>query len=381
MASRDPLTVLRSVLRDVSPPFEEDYRLTLSYVCGAADCLPLPYMVFLTLLLGTDCKYVRRPAEKTAWSIAFRFKGVPFRLEHGKLGMRIATSNDPASPLVDDLVQVLHRAFPVGDRALQPVVDQQVKAGNVTVPNRHHLFRRRFEFFRERALEAFGCPCPSLDEVLRTTPADDGKSRTVDVFKSEREGFFLGTATIDAYFGWLEHVLVLLFPFVDYDPMNDDLVAFIGGSWTDKLKRIWDLADDNRAKRLYDELREIKERFRNSAAHGGFEKGDASLGVHIPGIGAVPAAMSRFMKSIHYRLFPLEEASFADTCVLFDAVDSHLRSGRTRHGMRYAESGLDVAFDGNSRLEYTEAMKSDEDFGGLLDRLEHSEETHVNMDW
>lgn len=381
MTNQEPVEVLRQVLRDVSPPLDEDYSLNLNYVPATADRLPLPYMVLFTVLLGTDCKYVRRPAEKTAWSIALRFKGVPFRLEHGKFGMRIATSDDPASPLVDKLFQILHRAFPIADRALQPDVDLHVRAGNVTVPNLHYLFRQRYEFFRERAREAFGTPHPRLDKVFQATPPEDGNPRSVDIFKSEREGFFFGTAAIDAYFSWLEHVLVLILPFVDYDPSNNNLVAFIGGSWTKKLKRIWNLANDRDAEKLYDELREIKERFRNSVAHGGFEKGNASLAVHIPGLGAVPATMSRFTKSVHYGVFPLKDVSFAETCALFDAVDSHLHSGRTRYAMRYAESGLDVAFDKKSRADYKKAMQSDESFDELLDRLAYFEDMHANMDW
>jgi len=369
------------MLRDVSPPPEEDYQLDLNYIPEAAYRLPLPYMVFLTLLVGTGCKYIRRPAEKTAWSINLRFKGVPFRLEHGKFGIRIATSESPSSPLVDDLVQVLYRAFPIADRVLDPDIDVQVRAGNVTVPNRQHLFRERYEFFRDQARQAFEAPAPRLDNLFGPSGVPDGEPRSVDLVKNEREGFFFGSAAIDAYFSWLEHLLVLILPFVAYDPTADDLVAFIGGSWTDKLKRIWKLSTDGGAKKLYDGLRDIKEQFRNSVAHGGLEKGDASLGVHIPGLDAVPARLSRFTESIHYGVFPLKDASFGETCSLFDSVDAHLRSGSTRYGMRFAESGLDVAFDAKSREEYQKAIESDDAFDELLNRLSYFADLHTNMDW
>jgi hypothetical protein len=380
MTKHDPRKVLRYVLRGISPAHDEDYRLNLNYVSAVAERLPLPYMVFLTLIMGTDCEYVRRPAEKTAWSINLRFRDVPFCLEHGKSGMRIATSAAPDSPVIEELVRVLHRAFPVADRVLQPDVDVQVRAGNVTAPNRQHLFRQRYEFFRDSARAAFEAP-PRSEDIFRPQGSAREEARSVDIFKNGREGFFFGAAAIDAYFSWLEHVLVLVLPFVEYDPTKDDLVAFIGGAWTDKLKRVWDLASDKDAKSLYDALREIKERFRNSIAHGGLEKGDASLAVHIPGLGAVPTRLSHFTESIHYGVFPLKNASFGEACELFNAVDAHLRNGSTRYGMRFAESALNVAFDAKSREDYQKAMQSDDDFDGLLGRLSYFDDMHANMDW
>lgn len=379
MTRQDFVESLRRVLREISPPLEEDYQLDLNYVSKASERLPLPYMVFLTLLSGTNCKYVPKPFDKTAWSIHLRFKDVPFRLEHGKFGMRIATTENSSSQLVDELIEVLHRAFPVADQVLQPFVDAQVMAGNVTIPNQHHKFHNRYEFFRYEARKAFDSTRPPL--VRDPSKLADGTAQTVDVFKPEREGFFFGSAAIDSYFSWLEHILVLILPFVGYDPSSDNLVEFIRGSWSDKLKKVWCLNSDKELKSLYDALHEIKERFRNPLAHGGFEKSGTSLGVHMQGLGAIPFRLSRFTESIHYGVFPLKDASFDEACDLFDKVDVKLRNGSTRYGMKFVESGLDVAFDKDSCDEYKSAMCSDEEFDKLLDRLSYFADMHTNMDW
>jgi len=147
------------------------------------------------------------------------------------------------------------------------------------------------------------------------------------------------------------------------------------------MKRIWDLASDRRAKALYDSLRDIKERYRNPTQHGGFEKNGLSLHVHLPKVGAVPARLSRFTEGVHYDFFPLKDASFSDVCELFDRVDAYLRDGPTFYGMRFAESGLDVAFDAKSHQDYQEAMESEEQFGEMIDRLAYITDTNANMDW
>jgi hypothetical protein len=381
MAKQASAEDLRRLLSDIHPVTGGGFRNDLNYVSKVSDPLPLPYMVFLAIMLGTDCKYVRQPEEKTAWSIALSFKGVLFRLEYAKFGMRIATEGDANDPLVDEFLRVLYRAFPKVDQVLQPQVNQLIEDGNITIPNRHHLLRQRYDFFRKCAQEAFGAPKPRLDEILRPTKGVLGVSKAVDLLKSDREGFFFGTSAIDAYFSWLEHVLVLTLPFVNYSPLTDDLAKIISGSWIDKLKRVWDVAGNGIEKKLYDDLRDIKERFRNASAHGGFEKNNASLAVHFPIIGAIPAVMSRFTNSIHYRVFPLDEASFADVCLLFDAVDSLLHSGQAKYGLRYAESGLDVPFDEKSCAKYNDAMQSDEEFEEFLEERTYFVERHINMDW
>ncbi|MCH7484923.1 MAG: hypothetical protein IIA90_07225, partial [Chloroflexi bacterium] len=197
----------------------------------------------------------------------------------------------------------------------------------------------------------------------------------------EREGFFFGSAAIDAYFSWLEHVLVLALPFAGYDPEKDDLVQFIGHSWSAKLKKVWDLSVDKRAAKLYEKLVLIKEKFRNSLAHGGFEKRGETLAVHIQGVGAVPARLSRFKDSIDHGLFPLKEVSFREVCDFLDDVDAHLREGPTAGAMMFIESGLDVAFDEESRDRYTKAMQSDADLENLIEGLSRLEDIEVNMDW
>jgi len=77
----------------------------------------------------------------------------------------------------------------------------------------------------------------------------------------------------------------------------------------------------------------------------------------------------------------LDEASFADVCLLFDAVDSLLHSGQAKYGLRYAESGLDVPFDEKSCAKYNDAMQSDEEFEEFLEERTYFVERHINMDW
>jgi len=193
------LEILCRIMGDISPPEEGDHSLSFEFLTDAAERLPLPYMVYLAMLLGTDCQFVFRPFEKTAWTVTFRFRGRPVHMAFGKFGMRVAAAAPEADRVSEEAIQVLGRAFPVVDRILQPLVDDQMRSGNVTVGNLHHVLRQRYEFFRTKAREAFDRP-RGRDQLIPVPGEGGGKAVKLDLFRNAREGFYYGCAAMDAYF-------------------------------------------------------------------------------------------------------------------------------------------------------------------------------------
>lgn len=378
---KQPIEILRKILADIAP-LDKDYDWDrLEYLPDITKRLPLPYMVFCSLLMGSDCEYIDKPAEKTAWAIPFQFKGFSFQAEHGKFGSRLAAIPPADQSVVDDLIITLNRSFPVVDRILKPFVEDQIGKGNVTLDNLFSMLDSKYWFFRNLALEAFSSVPPPA-EVLRTDENRRPMAWSHDITKPQREGFFYGSAAIDSYFSRLEHLLVIMLAFRGYDASVDNLLKFIGSSWSTKMKRAFDFASDHEARELYKQLCDIKERFRNLISHGGFAKEGLSLFAHIPNVGPVPVRLSLFKDSMQYSSFyPINETSFKDTCEVFDRVDEHFKSSDTKFGFRFAESGLDLSFAADSIDEYRKAMTSEEDFEAFLDQLSDFQTSHVNMDW
>jgi hypothetical protein len=52
----------------------------------------------------------------------------------------------------------------------------------------------------------------------------------------------------------------------------------------------------------------------------------------------------------------------------FSYVDDWLRTSKASYGIRWAEGGLDVAFDEDSRAKYLAAMASEDEFDEYLER-------------
>jgi hypothetical protein len=187
-------------------------------------------------------------------------------------------------------------------------------------------------------------------------------------------------AAINAYFSWLEHILVLSFAFTRQAPGQETLLNHIRATWSGKFRGVFGTTDQ-KAVQLLGTLSEIAETYRNTYAHGGFDKGRATLFIHIDGIGSVPATLTDFRRSPHFELYPFTPESFDAVSSRLDEVDTFLEQGRTRFAMRWIRSGLDVPFDKESRRQFTNAMKSEERFEALVRRRCDETDRYLNMEF
>jgi hypothetical protein len=58
-----------------------------------------------------------------------------------------------------------------------------------------------------------------------------------------------------------------------------------------------------------------------------------------------------------------------------------LRTSSLRGAMKYAEAGLDVAFDPGSLSKYKKAANSEEELDLLIEVMSYHETMSINMDW
>lgn len=345
------------------------------------DQLPLSSLVFICLVMFKGYRYWGKD-EKLLWTIPFKYKSYPLLLSYRKFGLQILSNSGTTPPqaLVKQMLKQLNKAIKITEKLVQPYADQQVKTGNVTVVNSYHKLNMMYRFFRRKAKERF--------RRAGRAPASLAPARTGLIgpllnwrVKHEHEGAYYATAMIDAFFSWLEHVLVLILPFVGFDPVREDLVAFISSGWKDKFKRVFDVERNRRAKSLYDQLNSIRERYRNPLTHGYFEKAGASLYFHVPGLYAVPVRLSKFREGLHYSFFPITEASLDEVCRVFDKTDTLLKSGAPGKGFLFARSGLDIAFDVNSIAELHTAYSSKKSLKEYIEWRAHWDTILSNMDW
>ncbi|MDP2316562.1 MAG: hypothetical protein Q8P41_26955 [Pseudomonadota bacterium] len=316
----------------------------------------MPTLLALLLEHVVGARFEHQPMEKVHWSCEFTFRGFACAVALEKFGLRLYV--DQAAEGVDagTILKKLNKSIAAAERyAFEPFVRSQTQAGNVVVQNLEGRLRAGYDHFRTRA-----------------SAEKEGTELSWD-------GFHDGLAMLDAYFSWLEHVFVLLLPFAGYDRTTDDLVNFISAKWGDKYRRILGLNGDAERAR-YEAIHDIKERLRNTFAHGGFEKGGASLYVQVDHHWPIPARMTGVVDSPLFRIVALDRAEFEEVCKLLDSFDAYL-SERFPTGMLYARSGIDLPFSADYLKRLLEHAGDLSAFGDWLDGMAQYADAMQNGDF
>ena len=338
---------------------------------------PIPDLVFFGLTQLLDLPFYG-PEEKMRWGVAFEFRGAIFAFELRKFGLRFLC--EPANLDSRLVTEVLGRARGLTDVVESYLADELVPnalaSGQVTVPNLYSQLDRRYLFLRAKALDAYAQPPPAPESGV-----SKGGSRWTrfDAGRPEREGGALATAAVDAFFSRSEFFFVVASAMREAPMVDGGLQAILMAGWQDRARLLLDLRDPA-TKGLYDELVAIREEWRNPLAHGGLHVGGASLYFHVPGVAALPFRLRRTPGGVKAR-FRLNEESFESILRVFDRFDDALSVGPLRFAKKWAESGLDVAFDEKSLSEYRGAMESDAVFGEYIEYMSGMADMHANMDY
>ncbi|WP_326711649.1 hypothetical protein OG758_22685 [Streptomyces sp. NBC_01474] len=318
-------------------------------------------------------------AEKLAWEYAFEVDGIACSLAHQKFGLRLYVdsaampSGDDASALLERITKSLESAQrSLEKRQLRQFADEQIRQGRLTIRNQYRRLRSIYEYFQEGATLAFA-------GQGRLNPQLPGGGRQFNPHATE--GFYNTVAMVTAYFSLLEHTLVLLLPFRDFNPSESALKDFIGDRWGDKFRNVFTVDADPSAKKHFDALYRIAEEYRNTYGHGGFDRHGSSFLFHMQDIGALPAVLSDIRGTPYFSFVPIDADDFSRVKLSFDSIDEWLTKEAAPLAMKWIESGLDVYYDENFRTQATLAAESPDHFESFIEYFSYLTDQAANMDW
>jgi hypothetical protein len=346
-----------------------------------------PYLIFIIFVQLKQYKFKGRD-EKVAWTIPIKYKGEPFLLTLRKFGFQIIGKKRKReiTSLGREAMYKIYKSMPYAETLVQPAIKQQVQAGKITLDNHYNEILGRYRFFKRKATEEF--KKGAKPRYKTTTPNEDFGgiilvSTTTDLSaKNRMAGNNYGVAMLDSYFSMLEHLLVLMLPFIqNLDYQKIDVEEFLLQNWKEKIKFIIPLADP-KAGKLFEQLLAIKENLRNPLTHGHFQKNGHSIFVHMPWVGAIPMNLSKSEKHFTYSWNAIFPENFNSIVKCFEDFLEYLEKGETTlYAMKYIKSGLSIAFDKNSRERYLSAMADMSTFDSFLEYEMMDYTNAMNMDW
>lgn len=328
--------------------------------------------------------------EKVLWEIPIFYKDVQFVLAHKKFGFSIC-ANEKKENYVElglEAMTLIYKAIPFTEALVNSIIHEKVNQGNVTIESKYNKMRNRYLFFREKALNGDVCDGTRLTELKDKSGISNFNNgeeyeahyKLMSRYSSAKTYYLL--AMIDAYFSLLEHISILLLPFVKEVKIREVKIDnFLGLTWKAKLRTVLQYKTNKPASKYLEILDEIKEQIRNPASHGDYFKNGNSFYVHINGTGAIPFTLTKSQQNFKFSDASKSFITIQNIVKHFDDFDEYLDTSDTRFGMMYIKRDLPVAFDSKSVTSCRRRIRTEKSTKKYIADTIREIENSMNMDW
>jgi len=360
-------------------PFELPTKLKVKF----------PFIIYLMFKEILDYPVLPR-LEKVAWEIPILYKNQEFVLAHRKFGFDISSfrESEELHKLAISAIEKIATATPLVEALVNPKIQEKVELGNITLENKYTQIRNRYLFFREKLECTDNNDAIKLKTKLENFSWDNFKNAQEaeigynEIRRLQNSNSYYLFAMIDSYFSLVEHITVLLVPFLSHIKIKDlQLENFIGKNWKDKLQIVLEHKENKEANKKIEILDEIKEQIRNPMSHGYFHKKGKSFFVHMNGLGTVPFTLTK--SSTKYKFSDVSTDHMPPQTIIkhFDDFEEYLDSVSTKYGMKYIKRDLPVAFDQTSSTTYRRRMRTEKSTERYIKETINELENALNMDW
>ncbi|MBR0535878.1 MAG: hypothetical protein IIX14_05810 [Clostridia bacterium] len=332
-------------------------------------------------ILGFDVRY--RIFEKVNYIIQFDYKGTFAAVGHFKMSYTLSIDRQ----YKDEIISTFQQVLPLLEQLFMLIGEQALTNNEFSMKNEAAEYFGKLSFY-EKKIESLekrekiikekcrnkydvtkysnGCTCftPKGQEYLHSLSSEI----TYDI-----------EAYIDTFFSALEHVLTLLYPFVNSSNLVDsyykNYIRNTRWSWDAKIR---DVCGNSMPTGICAELRRIKEVYRNHNAHGGFSR-EMMAYVQIPKFGRFPIYVGKeYLKGfINCSYDDISYDMYLDAKAVFNQFWKTLDS-EFEIPMLFIRSGLAIPIDTSI---YTDGIKTKEQAERFIDKTWFDIDNQSNMDW
>lgn len=331
-------------------------------------------------ILGFDVKY--RIAEKVNYIIEFDYKGTYAVAKHFKMSYDILIDSKYKS----EFLLILQQIRPLLENLFELIGEEALCNNNFSMKNeaieyfdKLQYYQNKIEMLEQRRNtvqeKVYGqYDVTVTSKYTRHTPKCQKYLRSL-YYEIE----YNIESYIDTFFSALEHILTLLYPFTEQFSLSKsyykDNIRSTKWHWSKKLD---DVCGNKIPRDVYENLKRIKEIYRNHNAHGGFSR-EMMAYVQIPEFGRYPIYVGKeYLKGF---------IDNEDTSVSYDkyieARDVFIKFWQILDTnfeipMLFIKSGLAIPVD---TTIYTKDICSVEQAKRFIDKTWFEIDNQANMDW
>jgi len=362
----------------------------------ASDGLPPYYLVFFLLVDLLGFRNLGR-FEKIAWSVPIDFEGKAYLIEHHKFGLGVFARKGEEESAAR-IVALIKKGVKVSQPFFKWMAEEAIRASKFNIVNNAPILFGRYQYMRELYLSAL-----EKQERVKEEFEEDKKQRRFHLWRRSSSGNsmigdpvwinprdwekltehvnWLALGTIDAFFGWTEHIFIHLAVLQGRVTTGKEVAQLVGSDWNIKFKTAFDI--NNKDDKLHlDKMIAIRQQLRNFVAHGAFGKEGEAFHFHSRA-GAVPVVFDSTQLKNRFSLTETLGFNNAEALASIEEFIKHLWSGK-REPARYhiqESSGLPSVLTMATDGQYATAMQSVGNMEEFVSHMLDRNDAHSNMDW
>ena len=333
-------------------------------------------------VLGFEVRYII--FEKINYIINFCYKDTYGCASHKKISYNVSVSRDYEKEILEIFFEakklLSEYFFECGKEALQK--------NEFAMENECLNFTKKLVFYNKR-IDMLEQSIPILKYECRKQikEAIDNKAEWTsinnkfsDLMSEKRlEQLCLIESYIDVFFSYIEHISILLYPFLPLFKLSESYGDKIHNTcWNWKRKLVDVCCNDKEMEDIIDELKKIKEIYRNRNAHGMFSR-ELKVYAQINGFGKYPMYIGKnyLQGLVEDEDIELNYKKFIEIKKIFDKTIDRLCS-MYEIPMAFITSGLPIPVDVSVLTNGVKTLKEAE---MIIDKCWFNIDNQSNMDW
>jgi len=367
-----------NILKDFKPfqPRFDDKSKFVNVITGIYN--PPAYIVQILLLGILELENYGR-MDKVLWHTYFLYKGYPFMIRDYKFDtwtIEGIKRDEEIIQLAKEIQNKIIKASKVLDKILYNELKSEIENGNFYLHNLYHKLYSIYCFYEEKFLETI----KEYEEFEKEKGKHITIHNLVDIWntrlKFEKEISKYSFALILSFFSLLEFLLDVFYAF---EQPNMEFFEFRKKKWHNRFKIVFTISKNEKLKRLYDKLVDIKRNYRNPLAHG--LRSEVTLLVQLPYIGLVPLSYEYFSQKIYYGIAEIGKNDALKIINTFQSFLDFLKNKEPyRFYMLYLDYGFAVPMNEQEVLKIKEKMTTYEEFKEYLDKEAFYQDLLINRD-
>jgi CRISPR/Cas system CMR-associated protein Cmr5 small subunit len=320
-----------------------------------------------------EWKFEIKIGDKINFWLSFLYKKQPCQIIDSKTSYTLSCPETISLELIADLKLVRHHI----EQVLIKEANESLKNNDYSIKNYYRILESRYRFFEKRILTYIQYLKKNSyryriiqDEIVFCSPIihQIGKALNEEEMHLEKQEKIkwsritskynglthLIVAYIDAFYSFLNHILLLLYPMV-FNINNKEKKNFYNFDLPYLLEQFFDGKDP-----AYNRVLDIRKRYRNPSAHGYFSQ-EKIINIRIPNFGKIDMGVGKVIKGFSNLETRLKESQFKICHDCFNTIIHCLRSKYPLH-FNIISTGMDIEVASQIYNHATSSKKENEDY-------------------